>query len=179
MSLLTIDELIAGYAPGVHILNGLTLKVAQNSITGIHHIPAAAGVDHSVGKGCAGPGGFTATDVSRGAPVPGNKNFALALYSAAGGDRYLLSMGVLPRTPAFNLGLAGAPGCLWHVQEAFLLVGGVTGTGNGLGKVLIRAPIPSGVPKGTKVYRQWFLGNKVPVNGAKFTMSNARFIEIK
>jgi len=161
--------------PGV----GSSTTATQNSIGGIFYFPASAGVDHSVGKGCAGPGGFTATDVSRGAPVPGNKNFSLGLYSAAGGDTYLLSMGVLPRTPAFDLGLAGAPGCAWHVQEAFLLVGGVTGTGNGLGQALIRAPIPSGVPKGTKVYRQWFLGNKAPVNGAKFTMSNARFIEIK
>jgi len=60
-----------------------------------------------------------------------------------------------------------------------VLVAGVTGTGNGLGKVVIPVPIPTGIPKGTKVYRQWLLGNKSPVNGAKFTVSNARFIEIK
>jgi ABC-type branched-subunit amino acid transport system ATPase component len=35
MSLLTIDQLIAGYTPGVEILNGLSLQVAAQSITGI------------------------------------------------------------------------------------------------------------------------------------------------
>ena len=35
MPLLKIDDLVAGYAPGVHILNGMSLNVEQNSITGI------------------------------------------------------------------------------------------------------------------------------------------------
>ena len=112
-------------------------------------------------------------------PVPGNSKFALGLYSAAGGDRYLLSMGLQPLTPPFDLGVAGAAGCKLFVKEVFVLVGGVTGTGNGLGKVVIPAPIPTTVPKGTKVYRQWLLGNKAPVNGAQFTVSNARLVEIK
>ncbi|MHC4899414.1 MAG: hypothetical protein ACYTGW_20165 [Planctomycetota bacterium] len=161
--------------PGV----GTATTATQNSVTGMHHFPASAGVDYSIGKGCAGPGGFTATDVSMGAPVPGNSKFALGLYSAAGGDRYLLSMGLQPLTPPFDLGVAGAAGCKLFVKEVFVLVGGVTGTGNGLGKVVIPAPIPTTVPKGTKVYRQWLLGNKAPVNGAQFTVSNARLVEIK
>jgi ABC-type branched-subunit amino acid transport system ATPase component len=35
MSLLAIDHLVAGYAPGVHILNGISLQVTPHSITGI------------------------------------------------------------------------------------------------------------------------------------------------
>lgn len=35
MSLLTIDHLVAGYTPGVDILNGLSLRVEAQSITGI------------------------------------------------------------------------------------------------------------------------------------------------
>jgi branched-chain amino acid transport system ATP-binding protein len=35
MSLLTIDHLVAGYTPGVDILNGLCLRVEAHSITGI------------------------------------------------------------------------------------------------------------------------------------------------
>ncbi len=35
MSLLTIENLVAGYAPGVDILNGLSLQVEERSITGI------------------------------------------------------------------------------------------------------------------------------------------------
>jgi ABC-type branched-subunit amino acid transport system ATPase component len=35
MSLLTIDHLVAGYTPGVEILNDLSLQVAAQSITGI------------------------------------------------------------------------------------------------------------------------------------------------
>lgn len=35
MSLLTIDHLVGGYTPGVDILNGLSLRVEERSITGI------------------------------------------------------------------------------------------------------------------------------------------------
>lgn len=175
-----VDRWVGGQSAEVEVPGvGSSTTATQNSVGGIYYFSASAGIDWSIGKGCPGPGGFTATDVSRGAPVPGNKSFALALHSAAGGDKFLLAIGVSPLTPPFDLGLAGAPGCSFYVKEVFAVVGGVTGTGNGVGKVVIPAPIPSGIKQGTKVYRQWFLANQTPVNGAKFTVSNARYVEIK
>ena len=83
-------------------------------------------------------------------------------------------------TKTFN-GVTAVAGIDFTVSagETVALLGGVTGTGNGAGRVKLPVPIPAQIPQGVRVYRQWLLANQSPVNALGVTVSNARVMKFR
>ena len=139
----------------------------SNSVNGVFHFPVAKNSDKTYGPGCAvTSSGLTPTDVSAGAAVAGNANFALALWSGPPNQNYIMTLGVA----RLNVPLGNA-GCKLLTSPVLLL----GGTLSAVGMATIRAPLPANLPANSFVHRQWGCDD----GAGGLVLSNARTTTIK
>lgn len=162
---------------------GSSATVTQNSVTGIHYMPHASGVDTSYGAGCAGNDNWIPTDSSFGPPIGGNSSFRFGLFAATPGDPVILAMSfqnvVFSGLPLPIDGTAfGAPGCFLRTDSMATRFAVATGTGPGQGQVTLPLAIPTNAV-GITLYRQWIELQATPVNSLGIVVSNARQMTIQ
>jgi len=175
-----IDRWVDGHSaekvvPGV----GSNATPTANSVNGSHYFPVSKNHDQTIGAGCPGQG-FTPTDVSLGAAVSPNPNFKFALFSGNGGAKYLLALGIQNKVSGGQTLPWRLPGtqCFLRMDPLVILAAGnLGGTGAGLGTAVVPVPIPSNVPTGVTLYRQWAMD--LGTTPAAFVLSNAREIKFQ
>lgn len=162
---------------------GTNPTLTSNSVTGLAYMPFGSGSDTSYGAGCAGNDGWIPTDSSFGAPIAGDPNFKLGLFTINGGDPVLLLMdfqntaiGAAPLP--LDLAPFGAPGCRLLTGNLLTQLVLTTGTGSGAGRAVKPLPIPA-FAVGFTLYRQWVELQLTPTNALGMVVSNARQMTVQ
>ncbi|MHC5070787.1 MAG: hypothetical protein ACYTGO_09915 [Planctomycetota bacterium] len=176
-----IDRWVDGHSAEKIIAGvGSSATASSNSINGSHYFPVTKNHDHTIGAGCPG-NGYTPTDVALGAAVSPNPNFKFALFTGNGGARYLLALGLQNKVSGGQVLpwlLPGTSSCFLRMDPLMILSAGTLGgTGAALGTAVVAVPIPSGVPVGVTLYRQWAMD--LGMTPASFVLSNAREIKFQ